>query len=143
MRGEHRERKAPLQERAADDRSLAAGRFDGCEVGPRPYASGGKDRQPRTLPHVREQLEIGPREVSVAVDGTAEDARDAGGRAPLRFLLGGHAGPPAPSGGNDISPTDVHGHDEASGEPSRVALERAWLGEPRRPDDDPSRTRVE
>ena len=143
MRGEDRERKAPLQQCPAHDRTLAAGRRDRREIGPRSYASRGEHRQPRALPHPSEQVEIRSSEGSVAVNGRTDETHHTRCRAALRRLRSGHAGPSAPAVGKDMSGTDVYGDDETVGEPPGVVGKRAWLPERPRPDDDAGRAGLE
>lgn len=132
-----RELEVTFEQRAPDDRGLAAEVLDRIEVFGRPDSARSEHRQPRALADDLEQVQVRPPECSVAVNRGAEETGHSRGCAPLGSLSRSDLGGLGPPGGDNASCANVDGDDEAVVERIPILLERARSGEGCGTDDDP------
>ena len=122
-----------VQKRPADDRGFDADRRERGEIVARTDTTGGEHRPAEAPHHALQQREVRACERAVAVDGRAEQPRDAGPTAEVDGLVDAQPAAALPTVRPYVAVTDVHSDDEPLPEGVRIRL-RALL-ERRRPDD--------
>jgi TrpR-related protein YerC/YecD len=125
-----------VEQRAADDRSLATDRGDRGEVGLGADSACSEQRQTRGVADLAQEIEIRSTEHPVALDRRAQDPRHAGRRATPSDFGRVYAGVLEPPTSCDVTATNVDRDDEPVTELRGESVERFWLRERGGPDND-------